>query len=284
METLSLLVLVFTLGLRHGLDADHLACIDGLARYNWRKGSSIARWVGTLFSFGHGLIVASIGIILANLNQNFRLPDYVDLFVTWFSILSLFLIGTLNINNLLKTRLGNQDDYRPQGIKGKLIPKKLQETSNPLLIILIGGLFALASETVSQTSVWVLAARNNGSYMPYVLGITFMIGMMITDTIDSLITNKILRQSSKLGQSASRVMGWIIVVLAYGVSFYEAFTFFNPWVDLDFEVVGTIIFLLFFFIFVWVSYRTRANSLSPELYVSGERTANHHGESDGLGE
>jgi high-affinity nickel-transport protein len=262
MENLTLLVLVFTLGLRHGLDADHLACIDGLTRYNWRKGSSIARWVGTLFSFGHGLVVASIGIILANLSQNFRLPNYVDLLVTWFSILSLFLIGTLNINNLLKTPLGNQDDYRPKGIKGKLIPKKLQETSNPLLIILIGGLFALASETISQTSVWVMAADNNDSYMPYVLGITFMMGMMITDTIDSLITNKILRQSSKLGQSTSRVMGWIIVALAYGLSFYEAFTFFNPWAEeLDFEVVGIIIFLFFLFIFVWVSYRTKSKEL-----------------------
>jgi high-affinity nickel-transport protein len=150
MEKLSLLVLVFILGLRHGLDADHLACIDGLSRYNWRKGSSIARWVGTLFSFGHGLVVASIGVILGNLSQSFRLPDYVDLFVTWFSILSLFLIGTFNINNLLKTRSGNRDEYRPQGIKGRLIPKKLQETSNPFLIILIGGLFALASETISQ--------------------------------------------------------------------------------------------------------------------------------------
>ncbi|MDN4594568.1 sodium:proton antiporter [Polycladomyces subterraneus] len=276
MENLSLLVLVFTLGLRHGLDADHIACIDGLARYNWRKGSSIARWVGTLFSFGHGLVVASIGIFLGNISQNFRLPDYVDLFVTWFSILSLFLIGTLNINNLLKTRLGNQDDYRPQGIKGKFIPKKLQETSNPLLIILIGGLFALASETISQTSVWVMAADNNDSYMPYVLGIAFMMGMMITDTIDSLITNKILRQSSKLGQSASRVMGWIIVVLAYGVSIYEAFTFFNPWAELDFELVGITIFMFFLFIFVWVSYRTKADRPLPELYVSGEGTGNHH--------
>jgi high-affinity nickel-transport protein len=119
--------------------------------------------------------------------------------------------------------------------------------------------------------------------MPYVLGITFMLGMMITDTTDSLITNKILRQSSKLGQSASRVMGWIIVVLAYGVSFYEAFTFFNPWAELDFEVVGIIIFLFFLFIFVWVSYRTRANRPLPGLHVYDEGT-NHHERKDGLGE
>jgi nickel/cobalt transporter (NiCoT) family protein len=46
MGTISLIILVFVLGLRHGLDADHLACIDGLTRYNWRMNSPIARWVG----------------------------------------------------------------------------------------------------------------------------------------------------------------------------------------------------------------------------------------------
>ncbi|SDE54720.1 high-affinity nickel-transport protein [Priestia aryabhattai B8W22] len=35
MENLSLILLVFLLGFRHGLDADHLAFIDGQTRYNW---------------------------------------------------------------------------------------------------------------------------------------------------------------------------------------------------------------------------------------------------------
>jgi high-affinity nickel-transport protein len=65
-------------------------------------------------------------------------------------------------------------------------------------------------------------------------------------------------------------MGWIIVVLAYGVSFYEAFTFFNPWAELDFEVVGITIFMFFLFNFLWVSYRTKADRPLPGLYVSGE--------------
>lgn len=60
-------------------------------------------------------------------------------------------------------------------------------------------IFALGADTVSQTSVWAFAARHSGSYMPFILGITFMIGMMITDTTDSLVVYRMMTQSSKVG-------------------------------------------------------------------------------------
>jgi nickel/cobalt transporter (NiCoT) family protein len=256
MEAVSLILLVFVLGLRHGLDADHLACIDGLIRYNWRMNSPFARWVGTLFSFGHGLVVASVAVILGMFIKNFTFPDYFDTVVTWVSITSLFMIGTLNIFNLLRSK-STEKDFELRGIKGKFIPRIVRETTNPFLIILIGGVFAMAADTVSQTSVWAIAAGNSVSYMPIVLGLTFMIGMMITDTIDSLITYRMITQSSKLGQSASRVMGWVIVALAYGVSFYEALTYFYPEAELDFEIVGAVIFVLMLLCFAVISLRRK---------------------------
>lgn len=57
LETLSTsgLVLMFVLGLRHGLDPDHIACVDGLT---WRALNRAqhrhAPWIGTLFAIGHG--------------------------------------------------------------------------------------------------------------------------------------------------------------------------------------------------------------------------------------
>jgi high-affinity nickel-transport protein len=56
----ALLALALVLGLKHGLDADHLAAIDGLARYQLSlpcRRASVARWSGLLFSLGHGLVV-----------------------------------------------------------------------------------------------------------------------------------------------------------------------------------------------------------------------------------
>ncbi|MDR6999781.1 sodium:proton antiporter [Neobacillus niacini] len=257
METFSLILLVFVLGLRHGLDADHLACIDGLTRYNLRMNSPIARWVGTLFSFGHGFVVASVAVILGVFIKDFKIPVYVDTFVTWISVLSLFSIGTLNVYNLLKTNPESDKNFQVSGIKGKFIPRAAKETTNPFIVILIGGLFAMAADTVSQTSMWAIAAGNSGKYMPIILGIVFMVGMMVTDTIDSFVAFRMVSHSTRLGQSASRIMGWIIVSLAYGVSFYEAFTYFYPRAEVDFEIVGVIIFVSMVICFGLITFKVK---------------------------
>ena len=54
----ALLALVFVLGLRHGIDADHIATIDALTRL--RSGRRAARWCGALFALGHGSVVLMI--------------------------------------------------------------------------------------------------------------------------------------------------------------------------------------------------------------------------------
>jgi high-affinity nickel-transport protein len=252
LENISLIFIVFVLGIRHGLDADHLAFIDGQTRYNWRVGSPIARWVGTLFSFGHGLVVACIAIILGLFTKNFEFPVYFGAFATWIAITSLLIIGTFNLINLLKTK-SSDSHFHVNGIKGKFIPRIMRETTNPFLIILIGGLFALAADTVSQTAVWTFAAANSSGYLFLILGPVFMAGMMITDTLDSLIAHRMISQSSKISRIVSRMIGWLIVILAYSVAFYEIFTFFYPVVDLDFEMVGIIFFFLLLLIFGFVT-------------------------------
>ncbi|MCZ8515979.1 sodium:proton antiporter [Paenibacillus filicis] len=256
MSAFSLIFLVFVLGLRHGLDADHLAFIDGQIRYNWRMGSPIARWVGTLFSFGHGAVVAGMAIVLGMFIQDFEFPEGFDTFATWASIVSLLLIGSINLFNLIRSKQLNED-FQIQGYRGKFVARIVKGTTNPFMIILVGAVFALAAETISQTSVWALAAGNKVEYMPVVLGLVFMLGMMLTDTVDSLIAFRMLRHTGRLGRSASRLIGWIIVLLAYGVSGYEAFVYFNPWAELDFELVGIVIFIFLLLSFGWVTLRAK---------------------------
>jgi nickel/cobalt transporter (NiCoT) family protein len=43
-DWLSLLLLTLVLGMKHGFDADHLATIDGLTRYNSRHNPQLARY------------------------------------------------------------------------------------------------------------------------------------------------------------------------------------------------------------------------------------------------
>jgi high-affinity nickel-transport protein len=214
-----------------------------------------------LFSFGHGFVVASIAIILGLFMKDFKFPVYFDAFATWIAITSLVIIGTLNVINLLRSS-AKHGEFKIKGIKGKFIPRVMKETTNPWVIILLGGLFALAADTVSQTAVWTFAAANSNGYLALVLGPVFMVGMMLTDTIDSLIAYRMLSQSSKIGQSASRMIGWLIVALAYSVAGYEAFTFFYPIIDLDFELVGIIFFLILLLSFGYVVFRGKSKAVA----------------------
>ena len=52
----------FLLGARHGFDADHLATIDGLARYNAASRPRLAQSAGLLFSLGHGAVVIAVAV------------------------------------------------------------------------------------------------------------------------------------------------------------------------------------------------------------------------------
>lgn len=265
MEWITLIAWVFVLGLRHGLDADHLACIDGMVRSGWHKNSPTARWAGTLFSFGHGLAVAIIGIILGSWAHGFTFPAYFDTVVVWISAGSLFVIGTMNLIQLLQ--MTTRDGYTPVGLKGKWIPRFARNSTNPYMIVLIGAMMALAADTVSQTAVWALAAGQTTAYMPAVLGAVFMLGMMTTDTLDSVIMHKMLRKSGRVGQRAAILMGWLIVLLAYGVSFLQLLAFFKPWAEVDSESLGIGILSLIGMLFLVMLLAARKNGKKATRYI-----------------
>jgi hypothetical protein len=52
----ALLTIVAALGMRHGVDPDHLAAIDGLTRFH------PSRWNGVLFALGHGILVTILAV------------------------------------------------------------------------------------------------------------------------------------------------------------------------------------------------------------------------------
>ena len=258
MHIVALFLLVFVLGLRHALDADHLACIDGLTRYNWQMKTPIAKWIGTLFSLGHGLIVTSIAVIINTISRYFSLPPIVNIIGTWITIVILLLIGTLNVYNLVSKRA--ESDFQISGIKGNFIPRFARETTNPFLVILVGMMFALAADTVTQTAVWSMAAENAGRYVALALGLTFMAGMMLADSIDGFLVYKMVTQTGRVGRQASRIMGWVIVFLAYGVAFYDGLAYFFPKLTVDFELVGIISFLSLLVGLAMVSWRIKGEN------------------------
>ena len=62
------LLAVFALGLRHGLDPDHIASVDALT---YQGGS---RWAGALFALGHGGAVTLVAVLVSLLSARGQVP------------------------------------------------------------------------------------------------------------------------------------------------------------------------------------------------------------------
>ncbi|HLY64216.1 MAG TPA: sodium:proton antiporter [Chloroflexota bacterium] len=242
----SLIGLTLVLGLRHGLDADHLSCIDGLTRFNHSIGRRIAPWCGSLFSIGHSLVILLVATGIGVLARDFEPPAALDALAKVTVVGLLLAIGTMNVWNLLRARPG--EDVGLSGFKSRLLPGFISQTSNPLVIVAIGFSFALAADTLSQAALFGLAGsagRQDAGVFPTLLGLTFMVGMVATDTVDGHLVFRMLSMASRTAWIATRVTGWIVVALAYGVALYEVLNSFVPGVDLDSEILGLVVFCVF---------------------------------------
>ena len=115
---LSLIAVVFLLGLKHGLDPDHLAAIDGIARYHAQRRPRLARWSGLLFSAGHGVVVTMVAIGVATVATEWRAPAWLENTGTWISIAFLALLGFANLHNVLRTPRGQV--VRAAGLRSRI--------------------------------------------------------------------------------------------------------------------------------------------------------------------
>ena len=105
-EWTALCALVFLLGLKHGFDADHLATIDGLTRFNARHQRPFARYCGALFSLGHGVVVLAIALAVGVVSEKWEAPEWLELSGAWVSIGFLTLLGVVNLGGRARCRAG----------------------------------------------------------------------------------------------------------------------------------------------------------------------------------
>ena len=223
---LALFAVVFLLGLRHGMDPDHLATIDGLTRFNAAVRPRLSRWCGFLFSLGHGTVVIVVATLLGLFTKSWTIPAWMDGFGAWVSIFFLLALGSVNLVTLLRTP--PEDVIRPAGFKGRFLGR-LNRASRPGLVMLVGMLFALSFDTMSQTALFSLAAsKMNGWILAALLGLTFMLGMMVTDGANGLWVSRLLRRADRRTRIASRVLGLTIVMLSFGVAFLGIAEFWSP--------------------------------------------------------
>ena len=203
-DFLGLALVVLLLGMRHGFDADHLAAIDGLARYNARARPSLARLAGVLFSIGHGLVVVCVALGVSTLSQAWRAPQWLESFGTWMSIIVLTLLALMNIAAVLKTP--EHEMARLLGWRSGVFSKLLR-AGNPIMVMGVGSLFALSFDTVSQAALFAVTAAQFGGWQPaLMLALLFIGGMLLTDGINGLWISRLIRRSDQTARIASRVV------------------------------------------------------------------------------
>jgi len=173
------------LGMRHGTDPDHLAAIDGLTRIRPRATN------GVYFALGHGLVVILLAVGIGHV-----LADRFAFLGPW----TLILIGAVNLWRLFRNS--------PQ----------LPAPARPVIAqpFLLGMLLAAGFETASQLSALILAGQGNA----WLLGAAFSLGMVLVDGLDGYLaasTQRLAASGETNAQAASRVLGAVVVVFAFGL-------------------------------------------------------------------
>ena len=208
----ALLALVFVLGMKHGFDADHLATIDGLTRHNLRERPALARYCGTLFSLGHGLVVMGVALAASVAAAAWQVPSWFETLGAITSIFILLGLGTMNM--VAVARAAPDELVRPVGWRSGVLGRvfgRFQRTASPLGVALVGALFAFSFDTMSQAALFALTAGQFGGWQhALVLGSLFTLGMLLTDALNGFWIARLLRRADETARVASRVMSLVV--------------------------------------------------------------------------
>lgn len=208
-----LVLMAMTLGIRHGFDLDHLATIDAITRCV-RDNHLLSKWVGFLFSLGHGLVVILISLIIGSGFMQSYVPEWLEGFGKAISIFFLILFGLINLYNVFQ----NPVEASPMGLRSFLAKRLVAAKYHPSLIIGIGALFALSFDTFSQVALFSISASLlSGWLLSGVLGIFFMLGMMMADGINGLVISALIQRADTMSIAISRGLGLSISLFSLGI-------------------------------------------------------------------
>lgn len=199
------------LGIRHGLDADHLATIDGLTRFNAAANPTLARRSGSLFSIGHGLVVAMVALLVSTIFHTWTVPAWIKSVGGWLSITILLLLVVSNLFVLLRTP--SFETVRLAGWRTKKFAR-LFSVQHAHGVIGVGILFAVSFDTLTQAAIFgVLALKFGGWNAALLLAALFVSGMILIDGINSLCLARLIDRADKTARITSRLLAVSIVGL-----------------------------------------------------------------------
>lgn len=215
-DWLGLVLVVFFLGLKHGMDPDHIATIDGLARFNAQMRPRLSRWSGCLFSLGHGLVVTLVAGIVAAVASDWTAPRWLEHLGAWISILFLLTLGIVNLVAVFGAP--KDQPVKIAGLKGRWLGR-VASASHPVVIAAVGAAFALSFDTLGQAALFSITASSMAGWIFSVaLGVIFMLGMMVTDGINGLWVGGLISRADRRALIVSRAMSLAIAFLSLAIA------------------------------------------------------------------
>ena len=199
-----LLAVALTLGMRHGVDADHLAAIDAMTRCNAVARPALARRTGVWFSLGHGGVVLAIALAVAATARAWDAPRWLEPFGAWSSIAMLVLLGVLNLVAWQRAAPGATvalTGWRSQVFEGVL------RACSRRAVMGVGVLFALSFDTVTQAALMAATGiAHHGVAAVALLAGAFALGMILTDGLNGWWVARLIQRPGPGAAAASRVM------------------------------------------------------------------------------
>jgi len=204
----------YTLGLRHAVDADHIAAIDNTTRKLMGDGQR-PLGVGFFFSLGHSTIVFGLAVLLSVgvrvlagplTNDSSALHHYTGLIGTTVSGVFLYLIAIINIVILVgilrvfaRMRRGDFDEaaleehLNNRGLLNRFLGRFARSVTTSWHMYPVGLLFGLGFDTATEIALLVLAGTSAAGGLPWYavvcLPVLFAAGMSLLDTLDGSFMN-----------------------------------------------------------------------------------------------
>ena len=201
--------LAYAFGLRHAVDADHIAAIDNVTRKLMQEGKRPIG-VGFFFALGHSTVVVLASAVIALTTS--ALQGRFDGFKlvggtigTLVSAIFLFVVAAANFVILLsvyrtfqKVRRGGafvEEDLNhllaQRGVLGRLFRPMFRLISRSWHMYPLGFLFGLGFDTATEISLFAVAASQASGGMTIgtimIFPALFTAGMTLVDTSDSVL-------------------------------------------------------------------------------------------------
>jgi len=201
--------LAYSLGLRHAVDADHIAAIDNVTRKLMQQGKRPVA-VGLMFSLGHStiVVVGSIAIAFTAMALQHRMDaarEIGGLIGTLISSLFLFGIAIVNLVVLQSVyrvfvRVRRGEPYVEEDLDLLLVNRGfLSRLFRPMFNLIqsswnmypLGALFGLGFDTATEIGLLGISAAEAARGMSFssilVFPVLFAAGMSLVDSTDNVL-------------------------------------------------------------------------------------------------